>query len=131
MRFSDSEWTVMQAVWDGAESEDAVTARDVHGAVVRETDWTYSTVRTLLTRLVGKGALTARKRGQKTEYVHEVGRDVARRSALRSLVERAFDGRVDALASHLADERSLSARERRTLKRLLEVDDGDAGEDGP
>ena len=120
MRFSDSEWSVMQAVWDRVEVSDVATARDVHGAVVAETDWTYSTVRTLLSRLVEKGALTGKKRGQQTEYTPRVDREVARRSALRSLVERAFDGRVDALASHLADERSLSARERRTLKKLLD-----------
>lgn len=120
MRLSDSEWTVMQAVWGRPSGAGPATARDVHSAVSEETNWTYSTVRSLLSRLVEKGALAGAKRANQTEYEPQVSQDVAQRSALRSLLDRAFGGRVDALAQHLADEKSLSAKDRKELQRLLD-----------
>ena len=53
MRLSDAEWTVMAALWE----ESPRTARDVHSAVSGDTDWSYSTVRTLLGRLAEKDAV--------------------------------------------------------------------------
>ena len=52
MRLNDSEWKVMQALW----GRHPATARDVLEQVERETAWAYTTVKTLLARLVEKGA---------------------------------------------------------------------------
>jgi len=119
MRLSDTEWTVMAAVW-GAPAQ-PVSAREVH-ARVADANWSYSTVRTLLARLVEKGALATARRGNALEYRPLVGAAEARRSALRSLVDRAFGGRVTALVQHLAEDEHLSVTERAELERLLETD---------
>jgi BlaI family penicillinase repressor len=116
MRLSDAEWTVMQPVWERSPA----TARDVHAAVEEASGWSYSTVRTLLTRLVEKGALIEGKRGNQVLYTANVSRDAARRSALRSLVERAFGGRLGSLVAHMAEEEQLSTSERAALAKLLE-----------
>ena len=116
MRLSDAEWTVMQPLWERVNA----TARDVHAAVAADNDWSYSTVRTLLARLVEKGALLEGKRGNQVLYTANVSRDAARRSALRSLVERAFGGRLGSLVAHMAEEERLSASERAELAKLLQ-----------
>lgn len=122
MRLNDSEWTVMQAVWAG---DGPVTARQVHAAVEDATDWSYSTVRTLLTRLAEKGAVSEERQGKQLVYAPTLERDEARRSALRSLVDKAFGGAFGTLVQHLAEEERLSEKERAELVRLLDEADGE------
>ncbi len=118
VRLSDAEWTVMNAVWD----REPATARDVLDAVVDETAWAYTTVKTMMDRLVDKGALKARRSSAAVVYRPAVTREKARRSAMRSLAERAFGGAFGPMAHMLLEGRGLTAKERRELKRLLQED---------
>ena len=122
MRLNDSEWTVMGAVWSAAEAarDGEVTAREVHDRIGDSAEWSYSTVRTLLARLVEKGALRERKRGNQSMYVTLVTQDEARSSAIRSLLERAFDGTFGSLLQHVAAREKLSRRDRAALASLVD-----------
>jgi predicted transcriptional regulator len=116
MRFSDTEWTVLLPLWERAPA----TAREVHAAVGDANAWSYSTVRSLLARLVQKGALAEGRRGNQVLYTPRVTRTEAQRSALRSLVERAFGGRFGSLVQHLCEAERLTPSERRALERALD-----------
>ena len=116
MRLNDSEWTVMQAVWESA----PVSARDVLVRVQPETRWAYTTLKTVLARLVEKGALRERKRGNTSFYEPLVTRDAARREAVRSLLDKAFDGTFGALVQHMAATEKLTKKQRAKLARMLE-----------
>lgn len=105
----------MQALW----GRDRATAREVHAAVEEATGWSYSTVRTVLSRLSDKGAVSEEKQGKQLVYAAEVSQDEARRSALRSLVDKAFGGTFGSLVQHLAAEERLSKADRGELERLL------------
>jgi BlaI family penicillinase repressor len=124
MRLSDAEWTVMNAVWQRSPA----SARDVLGRVGAQTGWAYTTVKTMLERLAEKGALRARKQGNTSLYEPLVTREQARRSALRSLLDRAFDGALGSLLQHLVAEERLSRRDREKLARLLHELDRGKGE---
>lgn len=121
MRLSDAEWTVMQAVWNRAPA----SARDVLDDVGEQTGWAYTTVKTLLARLVEKGALSEGRQANVNIYEPRITRDEARGSALRSLLDRAFDGTFGSLFQHLIKEERLSARDVRTLERMLQEIDTD------
>ncbi len=116
MRLSDAEWTVMEQVWRLGEA----TARDVHDGASPTTGWAYTTVKTMLDRLVEKGAVAARLDGNALRFRALLSRDAARRSALRSLLDHAFGGSVAPLLTFLAEDGELSARERRALRKLLD-----------
>lgn len=119
MRFSDAEWIVMGALWQRGPS----SARAVLEAVGAETGWAYTTVKTVLDRLAAKKAVAARRRGNSRVYTAAVSRETARRSAVRSLVARAFDGAFGSLVSHLiAEERLSPAQRRRLAEKLAELD---------
>lgn len=121
MRLNDSEWTVMNALWAACDrSQGEATAREVHDRIVDETEWAYTTVRTLLARLIEKGAVAERKDGHQCVYRPLLSCEDARRSAVRSLLERAFDGTVGSLLVHLAGSESLSPRERERLQSLVD-----------
>jgi len=115
MKLNDSEWTVMQAVWQRSPA----SARDVLERVVDDTDWAYSTVKTVLARLVEKGALREQKRANTSLYEPLVTREAARREAVRSLLDKAFDGTFGSLVQHMVSAEKLNKREREKLARML------------
>lgn len=120
VKLSDAEWTVMNAVWTGAPA----SARDVLERVHGETGWAYSTVKTLLARLVEKGAVGERKRANTSIYEPLISRSQARRSALRALLDTAFDGAFGSLMQHMVADEKLSKRDRAKLAEMLrELDD--------
>ncbi len=120
MKLSDAEWTVMNAVWERSPA----SGRDVLERIEDETGWAYSTVKTILARLVDKGALRSRMRANTSLYEPRVTRDQARRTALRSLVDRAFDGTFGSLLQHMVAEEKLSKKDRAKLADMLaELDD--------
>lgn len=113
----------MRAVWRDAPA----SARDVLERATG-TDWAYTTVKTLLARLVDKGALAVERRGNTSFYSPLWQPAEARRSAVRSLLKAAFDGSFGHLVQHLATEEELSDRERRDLDAMLRrVADPDSG----
>ncbi|HVS66702.1 MAG TPA: BlaI/MecI/CopY family transcriptional regulator [Thermoanaerobaculia bacterium] len=115
VQLSDTEWTVMDAVWNAPPA----TARDVHDVCFGDTGWAYTTVKTLLDRLVGKGALGESKRANVSIYEPLITREQARRSALRRLVDRAFGGALPSLVHHLVDVERLGDRDRAELETAL------------
>jgi BlaI family transcriptional regulator, penicillinase repressor len=81
----------------------------------------YSTVRAQLRVLEQKGHLRHEEHGLKYVYFPAISRDVARRSALRHLVETFFEGSAErVVAALLGGEGSrLSAEELDRLARLI------------
>jgi predicted transcriptional regulator len=110
----------MRCVWDLG----APTARDVADALFAETSWAYTTVKTLMTRLVAKGALAERKRGHVASYEARLSRRDARKDAVASLLDRAFDGSMGPLVHFLVHDEKLSRKDRAALRRLLEEEGG-------
>ena len=116
MKLSDSEWAVMHVLW----SNSPATVREVHESVKEETDWAYSTVKTILARLAEKGAVSARKRANTSLYEPRLTQQDARRSAVRSLLDRAFNGTFGSLVHHILDDEKLSSRDRAELREMLD-----------
>ena len=115
MRFSEAEWKVMRVVW----RQPGCAVKDVVAQLADDTEWSYSTVKTMLARLAEKGALTLEKDGNLYRYEASVAERDARHSALRSLLDRAFDGTLASLVHHMVAEEKLSKRDVEELRGLL------------
>lgn len=85
-------------------------------------DPSYSTVRTHLRILEGKGHVTHAEDGVRYVYTAAVPRHAARRSALRHLVDTFFDGSTEKVVSALlgGDAARLSPEELDRLAGLIE-----------
>ena len=116
MRLSNAEWQLMNALWEGHPA----TAREIAERLPDEIDWAYTTIKTMLTRLEKKQAVSAAMRGNTSVYAPLVARDEARHSALRNLIDQAFGGGIQPLLAFLARDDKLSAAERRELEQILE-----------
>jgi BlaI family penicillinase repressor len=109
---TDAEWKVMRCLWD----KSPATAREICERL--DTGWAYTTVKTFLDRMVEKGAVRAKRRGQADVYTPAVREAAARRDAVRALAAKAFDGAVGPMVHFLVGK--LSAKEREEIRRLLE-----------
>lgn len=126
MQLSDGEWRVMNVVWGLS----PITARQVLESLGDDTAWAYTTVKTMMSRLVEKGALATHKRANTSVYEPLVSRADARRSAVKSLLERAFDGAFGPMVQFLAADERLSGKDRDALRSLLEHAEADPADSG-
>ena len=84
----------------------------------------YTTVKTMLDRLVEKRAVSKSKRGNVGLYEPLVSRRQARGTALRMLLDQAFDGAFGPMMHFLAEDEDLSAGERKELIEILSKKSG-------
>lgn len=116
MKLTDAEWQIMNALW----ASHPATARQIATRLPAGVSWAYTTVKTLLARLVDKGALSESKQGNTSVYEPLLSRTGARRSALKVLANQAFDGALGPLLHFLVEEEEgLSQRQRAQLAALL------------
>ncbi len=115
MKLSDSEWQIMNALWD----KHPATAREIQENLPEENEWAYTTIKTMLTRLVDKGALTERKRGNTSVYAPVLEQHQARRSALKTLIDQVFQGALEPMLNFMVEDRSLSKADRKVLSEIL------------
>ena len=117
MRISEAESRVMEAVW--AAGPDGLGAEAILATTGVEQGWTDSTVRTLIHRLIRKGALESRRRGAVVAYTPRVSRDAWVTSESQGLLDRLFGGDVAALVAHASRERRLPPADVARLRRLV------------
>lgn len=115
MKLTNAEWQLMNALWQ----EHPATARELAQRLPSGTTWAYTTIKTMLSRLVVKGALHEHKRGNVSLYKPALSRHKARIVALRSLAESAFGGAVGPLIHFIVEQERLSPAERRRLIEIL------------
>ncbi|WP_295361736.1 BlaI/MecI/CopY family transcriptional regulator [Arenimonas sp.] len=121
MQVSEAEAVVMQALW----RESPLAAEDVVAAVAAGQGWQEATVKTLLNRLLKKGAIRAERDGRRYLYAPVLRREDWLRQESQGLLDRLFGGRVAPLVAHFSQQRKLSKKDVAELRRLLEeLDDG-------
>jgi BlaI family transcriptional regulator, penicillinase repressor len=118
MRLTDAEWILMNALW----KSHPATARQIADALPGEVAWAYTTIKTMLDRLVEKGVLAEAKKGPTSVYSPVIARHTAQASALKALVNHAFDGAFGPLVHFLIEDKKLSSRDRKTLMEALRKD---------
>ncbi len=121
MQISEAESAVMEILW----RQQPLAAEDVVAALADSRQWQEATIKTLLNRLLKKGAIRARKDGRRYLYSPLLQRQAWMLGESQGLLERLFDGRVAPLVAHFSEHRKLSRKDIAELRKLLEeIDDG-------
>jgi BlaI family penicillinase repressor len=116
IQISDAEWVVMEVLW----SSGSATAADVISRLADVKTWNHRTVRSLLTRLVDKGALDARAVGHRYVYRPAVRRDKCVREESQSFLEKVFAGDAAELLVHFVRHARITPAEIERLRKLLD-----------
>ena len=117
-RISDAEWDVMQVAWRRGD----FTAQEMIDELSHR-DWSPRTVKTLLARLLAKGALAHEPRGKAYVYRPAVKRDDCVRQESDSFLDRVFGGAAAPLLAHFVKRGRLSAEDIADLRKLLDEKD--------
>jgi BlaI family penicillinase repressor len=112
---TEGEWAIIQAVWDNQ----PCAAPTVQEALQSEKAWTYSTVKTMMDRMVAKGLLKTERIRNLILYRSAVTRKEAQNSEIMRAVKRAFDGALTPMMQFLLDSSKLSEDQLAELETMI------------
>jgi len=121
---STAEWAVMKVLWEGG----PMATGEIYKRLARQRQWAYSTVRTLVGRLVAKGWLRNRRVGNSFLYRAAVPRSRAVRSAISEFTGRVLDGVLSPFVAYYAEERGLTHEEVAQLEAIIKQHRSKPGE---
>jgi BlaI family penicillinase repressor len=118
---SEAESVVLAVLW----RTNPGTTEEVVAALSRQRKWQESTIKTLLNRLLKKGAIRAKKDGRRYIYTPVLTREQWLSSESEGLIDRLFGGRVAPLVAHFSKHQKLSKKDIAELKVLIRDLDSD------
>jgi BlaI family penicillinase repressor len=116
IQISAAESQVMEALWRKA----PLTPDEIIAATAKPNDWGSGTVRTLITRLLRKGALAGARQDRGYFYKPLVSRADYVRSESQMLLDRLFGGQVAPLVAHFVSQQKLTTADIKKLRKLIE-----------
>ena len=107
---------IMTVLWQRGEASSA----EVHQALLAERGLAPTTIATMLHKMEDRGLVAHRASGRQFLYTPRITEKEVRRSAVKRVVDRLFEGDPLALVSHLVSEREVDPTELEELKRRVE-----------
>ncbi|MCI9611960.1 MAG: BlaI/MecI/CopY family transcriptional regulator [Eubacterium sp.] len=118
-KISDAELEIMKIVW-GNPQEVTLFSYIMDGLAARGKPCQKNTLIVLLSRLMNKGFLSARKIGRRNEYTTLVSETEYQTAQTKNLLEKVYEGSAKGLVSNLIMGDLLSDEEYDELKKMLE-----------
>ncbi|MFO0596576.1 MAG: BlaI/MecI/CopY family transcriptional regulator [Myxococcaceae bacterium] len=114
---TEAEFQLLKVLWS-LEHATVAQVREKHEALTGAT-LAYTTVMTLLGRLVEKGAVTVDREREPFVYAPASRRHVVLRDRLKSFLEQVFDGDADELVLHLVETEALAPEDLGRIRQQL------------
>lgn len=114
---SDAEWEVMKICWS---INHPFTANEIVKALGEHNEWKPNTIKTLIGRLVKKGALGYKEDGRNYLYYPLIAEEECVKAESKSFLTRVFGGALKPMLVTFLQEEKLSREEIEELKRILD-----------
>ena len=114
---TEGEWAIVKTVWQ----HQPCAAPAVQEALQGEKNWSYSTVKTMMDRMVIKGLLKTKKIRNLTLYRSAVTEKQAQNGEIMRAVKRAFDGALTPMMQFLLDSNKLSQSQLSELEKMIKT----------
>ena len=114
-RITETEWALMRVLW----KRSPLSAQHIIDMLSKQEVWHPKTAKTLLNRLVKKGALGFQKSGRAYLYHPLVAEKDCVAAESDSFLSRVFSGSLKPMLAHFVESGKLSPPEIAELKRLL------------
>ena len=115
IELTEGEWAIMRVVWES----ESCAAPTVQEALQATRNWSYSTVRTLMDRMVTKGLLRTEKIRNLTLYRAAVTSGQAQRGEVSYALKNAFNGALTPMLHCLLENNDLDAGALADLEKLI------------
>ena len=112
---TEAEWDIIQVVWE----HEPCAAPTVQEELAARKKWTYSTVKTLMDRMVAKGLLATERIRNLILYRSAISQQDAQRGELMKAVKRAFGGAFTPMMQFMLESDTLSRKELDDLESMI------------
>ena len=112
---TEAEWAIIQAVWES----EPCAAPTIQELLEDRKNWTYSTVKTLMDRMVTKGLLKTERIRNLILYRSVITKLQAQKSEVMRTVKRAFNGALTPMMQFMLDNHALSQKQLNELEALI------------
>lgn len=112
---TEAEWVIIQAVWEN----EPCAAPTIQELLEDRKNWTYSTVKTLMDRMVTKGLLKTERIRNLILYRSVITKLQAQKSEVMRTVKRAFNGALTPMMQFMLDNHALSQKQLNELEALI------------
>jgi predicted transcriptional regulator len=121
IELSEGQWAIMKVVWE----LQPCAAPTVQEALLKSRKWTYSTVRTLMDRMVPQGLLTTEKVRHLTLYRAAITPGQAQRGEVLHTLRHAFNGALTPMVQCLLDSDDVTPGQLAELEKFIHKKRGD------
>lgn len=115
IKISESEWEVMKIIWDKKE----VTSNEIIEELKDKKEWKAATVKTLISRLLNKEAISFNKKGKEYIYYPLIEEEKTVIEESMSFINRVFNGSVSDLLLNFVKSEKLTEEDIDELKEIL------------
>lgn len=117
IKITDAEWEVMRVVW----AHGSVTSREIIEILESKMQWKAPTIKTLIGRLVEKGALNTEQEGRKYIYSANIEEREAVGSFTNDIFDRICRKNVGNVIESIIKDHTLSFDDIQRLEEILEM----------
>jgi BlaI family transcriptional regulator, penicillinase repressor len=112
---TEAEWAIMKVVWEN----EPCAAGTVQESLAKQRDWAYSTVKTMMDRMVKKRVLKTTRIRNLNLFSSCISQTEAKAGEFRKMLKRAFDGALAPMMQFLIENEKLSPEEIKALRKKL------------
>jgi BlaI family penicillinase repressor len=112
---TEAEWAIIQTVWEN----EPCTAPSIQELLEDRKNWTYSTVKTMMDRMVTKGLLKTERIRNLIMYRSAITKLQAQKGEVMRTIKRAFNGALTPMMQFLLDNNALSKNQLDELEALI------------
>lgn len=113
---SNAEWEVLRVVWTKGQA----SSKDIIGVLAQKMDWSESTIKTLIGRLVEKKILQSRREGRSFIYWTEISEEEANLANLRTELAKICQTKQAGLLGQILAETPMTAQDLQGLQKILD-----------
>ena len=116
INITDSEWKVMKVLW----KQSPLSLKEIVSSLKEETNWSNTTVRTLIVRLMEKQYIEADKSMGNFKYAPIITKEECEEEQAKDFSERIFEGSINRFMTAFTKKGKLSAEDEIELRKLID-----------
>lgn len=116
VNITESEWKVMKVLWENS----PLSLKEIVSALKDETNWSNTTIRTLIVRLMEKEYIEADKSSGNFKYAPLVEKEACQKEQAKDFLERIFEGSMEMFITAFAKKGKLTQKDQEELKKLID-----------
>ncbi len=115
-KITEAEWILMKILWE----KETLTSPEIIEILKTNSTWSPTTVQTLLSRLVKKGAVGVTKESKSYHYYSIVNEEQYRKEETKTLINKIYNGSLKLFIKGFINDVDLTNEDIEELKKMLD-----------